>query len=87
MVNLLSKASWWRIFAACLATYATSLVLTVAGIFVYTLLTAWKGASSEAYLEWLSVGLGTWSVPVLTFFTAAWAAHETTTEISLEPIS
>ena len=76
MTDLLSKVSWWRILVASLATYLASFVLTVTGILVYTLFTAWQGSSSEASLEWLSSGLGTWSVPVLTFFAAAWAAHK-----------
>lgn len=83
IVNLLSKVSWWRILVAIMATYLASFVLTIALILVYTLLAIWRGLSGEAPIDWLSGSVGTWSVPILTFFAAAWAARKEELAVSI----
>lgn len=77
MTDLLSKVRWWRVLVAVTATYLTNLALIITLILVYTLSMAWQGPSSEASINWLSSGIGTWSVPVLTLLAAAWAARKT----------
>lgn len=76
MTDFLSKVSWWRVLAAVLATYLASFALTIVLTLAYTLFAVWQGPSSEAPVDWLSGGIGTWSVPILTFFAAGWAAHK-----------
>ncbi len=76
MMDLLSKISWWRVLVATMIAYLASFILTVALILVYTLFTIWQGPSNGTSVDWFSSSVGTWSMPVLTFFAAAWAARK-----------
>lgn len=76
MMDFLSKVSWWRVLIATMVTYLASFILTVALILVYTLFAIWQEPSNGTSVDWFSGGVGTWSIPVLTFFAAAWAARK-----------
>jgi hypothetical protein len=73
---LLSNVKWGRVVRASVATHLANVVLTVVVVFVSTsLAVGLQGTPDQGSIDGRSAQIGTWGVPVLTLFAAAWVAR------------
>ncbi len=75
-MTLVSNVKWGRVVLASIATHLANVVLVVVVVFVSTILAVGLPvAPDQGSINERSAQIGTWGVPVLTVFAAAWVAR------------